>query len=133
MTGWPWDTWELRRGIAKAIDSMQSHSTSNPCSFAQKGGLAALKGDQQCVTDMRDEFDIRRQYICDRLSSIPGLSAVRPLGAFYVLVNIGSFGLKSQNFADRLLSKAKCRGGAWHRLWRRPHDPVKLRDQPRCH
>src|ERR1051325_1059773 len=42
--------------IAKAIDAIQSHSTSNPCSFAQKGGLAALKGDQQPVIDMRDEF-----------------------------------------------------------------------------
>ena len=106
MTGWRLGYLGAPEGIAKAIDSMQSHSTSNPCSFAQKGGLAALKGDQQCVTDMRDEFDIRRQYMYDRLSSIPGLSALKPLGAFYVLVNIGSFGLKSQNFADRLLSKA---------------------------
>jgi aspartate aminotransferase len=106
MTGWRLGYLGAPDPIAKAIDSMQSHTTSNPCSFAQKGGLAALKGDQQCVTDMRDEFDIRRQYMYDRLSSIRGLSAVRPLGAFYVLVNIGSFGLKSQNFADRLLSKA---------------------------
>ena len=42
----------------------------------------------------------------DRITSIPGLTAVRPLGAFYVLANISKFGLKSQNFADRLLSKA---------------------------
>ena len=55
---------------------------------------------------MRDEFDIRREYMFDRLSKISGVSAVRPLGAFYILVNIGTFGLKSQNFADRLLSKA---------------------------
>lgn len=106
MTGWRLGYLGAPEAIAKAIDSMQSHSTSNPCSFAQKGALAALQGDQQCVTDMRDEFDIRRQYMFDRLSSIPGLSAVKPLGAFYVLVNIGSFGLKSQNFADRLLSKS---------------------------
>lgn len=106
MTGWRLGYLGAPEAIAKAIDSMQSHSTSNPCSFAQKGALAALQGDQQCVTDMRDEFDIRRQYMFDRLSSIPGLSAVKPLGAFYVLVNIASFGLKSQNFADRLLSKS---------------------------
>ena len=106
MTGWRLGYLGAPEAIAKAIDSMQSHSTSNPCSFAQKGALAALQGDQQCVNDMRDEFDIRRQYMFDRLSSIPGLSAVKPLGAFYVLVNIGSFGLKSQNFADRLLSKS---------------------------
>jgi aspartate aminotransferase len=106
MTGWRLGYLGAPEAIAKAIDSMQSHTTSNPCSFAQKGGLAALKGDQQCVNDMRDEFNIRREYMFDRLSKISGLSALKPLGAFYMLVNIGSFGLKSQNFADRLLSKA---------------------------
>lgn len=106
MTGWRLGYLGAPEAIARAIDSMQSHSTSNPCSFAQKGALAALKGDQQCVADMREEFDIRRQYMCDRINSISGLSAVKPLGAFYVLVNISSLGLKSQNFADRLLSKA---------------------------
>ena len=106
MTGWRLGYLGAPESIAKAIDSMQSHSTSNPCSFAQKGGLAALKGDQQCVADMRDEFDIRRQYMCDRIAGINGLKAVKPLGAFYILVNIGALGLKSQNFSDRLLSKA---------------------------
>ena len=106
MTGWRLGYLGAPEPIARVIDSMQSHSTSNPCSFSQKGGLAALKGDQQCVADMREEFDIRRQYMCDRINSISGLSAVTPLGAFYVLVNISSLGLKSQNFADRLLSKA---------------------------
>jgi len=106
MTGWRLGYLGAPEPIARAIDSMQSHSTSNPCSFAQKGALAALKGDQQCVADMREEFDIRRQYMVERINSIAGLSAVNPLGAFYVLINIGSLGLKSQNFADRLLSKA---------------------------
>lgn len=106
MTGWRLGYLGAPEAIAKAIDSLQSHTTSNPCSFAQKGGLAALTGDQQCVVDMRDEFDIRRQYMFDRLSNIPGLSAVKPLGAFYVLANISGLGLKSQNFADRLLSKS---------------------------
>ncbi|PTX96300.1 aspartate aminotransferase [Spartobacteria bacterium LR76] len=106
MTGWRLGYLGAPEPIARAIDSMQSHSTSNPCSFAQKGALAALKGDQQCVTDMREEFDIRRQYMYERLSSIPGVTAVKPLGAFYVLANISGLGLKSQNFADRLLSKA---------------------------
>ncbi|MBE2205571.1 MAG: pyridoxal phosphate-dependent aminotransferase [Chthoniobacterales bacterium] len=105
MTGWRLGYLGAPAPIAKAIDSMQSHMTSNPCSFAQHGGLAALTGDQQCVTDMREEFDIRRQYMFERLNAIPGIKAVRPLGAFYVLANVSSFGLKSQNFADRLLSK----------------------------
>jgi aspartate aminotransferase len=106
MTGWRLGYLGAPEPIAKAIDSMQSHMTSNPCSFAQYGGLAALTGDQQCVTDMRDEFDIRRQYMFERLSQISGITAVKPLGAFYVLANVSALGLKSQNFADRLLSKA---------------------------
>lgn len=106
MTGWRIGYLGAPEAIAKAIDSMQSHSTSGPCSFAQKGALAALQGDQQCVSDMREEFDIRRQYMSSRLGSMSGVTAVNPLGAFYVLANISSFGLKSQNFADRLLSKA---------------------------
>jgi len=106
MTGWRLGYLGAPEKIAKAIDSMQSHATSNPCSFAQKGGLAALKGDQQGILDMREEFNIRREYMMDRISAISGLSAVRPLGAFYVLASIAKYDLSSTNFADRLLSKA---------------------------
>jgi aspartate aminotransferase len=106
MTGWRIGYLGAPEPIAKAIDSIQSHSTSNACSFAQKGALAALRGDQQSVADMRDEFNLRRQYMLERLSKMPHLSVVRPNGAFYVLVNISKLGLTSQNFADRLLSKA---------------------------
>ena len=106
MTGWRLGYLAAPEPIARAIDSMQSHMTSNPCSFAQYGALAALTGDQQCVVDMREEFDIRRQYMFERLTQIQGVSAVRPQGAFYVLANISALGLKSQNFADRLLSKS---------------------------
>jgi aspartate aminotransferase len=105
MTGWRLGYLGAPDPIAKAIDAIQSHSASNPCSFAQKGGLAALKGDQQPVADMRDEFDLRRRYMCDRIAKIPGLSLVTPKGAFYVLANVSKLGLTSQNFADRLLSK----------------------------
>jgi len=106
MTGWRLGYLAAPEPIAKAIDSMQSHTTSNPCSFAQHGALAAITGDQQCVTDMREEFDIRRQYAFERITAISGLSAVKPLGAFYILINVSQLGLKSQNFADRLLTKA---------------------------
>jgi aspartate aminotransferase len=105
MTGWRLGYLGAPEAIAKAIDAIQSHSTSNPCSFAQKGGLAAIKGDQQLVSDMRDEFDLRRNYMVNRIAAIPRVSVVKPQGAFYVLVNIGQLGLNSTNFADRLLSK----------------------------
>src|SRR5919108_4548501 len=106
MTGWRLGYLAAPEAVAKAVESIQSHSTSHPASFAQRGGLAALKGDQQTVTDMREEFDMRRNYMFDRVSKIPNVTAVKPQGAFYVLVNISQLGLTSQNFADRLLSKA---------------------------
>jgi len=106
MTGWRLGYLGAPESIAKAIDSIQSHSTSNACSFAQKGAVAALKGDQQPVIDMRDEFNLRREYMLDRFAKMEHVSIVRPQGAFYVLVNISRLGLTSQNFADRLLSKA---------------------------
>lgn len=106
MTGWRIGYLGAPEQIAKAIDSLQSHSTSGPCSFAQKGALTAITGDQQCVADMREEFNIRREYIFERLSAIPNVTAVKPKGAFYILANISKLGMTSTNFSDRLLSKA---------------------------
>jgi aspartate aminotransferase len=106
MTGWRLGYMGAPEAIAKAVDSIQSHSTSNPCSFAQKGAIAALKGDQQPLSDMHDEFDMRRNYMYDRIAKIANITAVKPAGAFYILVNISQLGLTSQNFSDRLLSKA---------------------------
>jgi len=106
MTGWRLGYLAGPEAVAKAVDNIQSHSTSNPCSFAQKGAVAALKGDQQALADMRDEFAMRRDYMFDRITKIPNITAVKPQGAFYILVNISQLGLSSQNFADRLLSKA---------------------------
>jgi len=106
MTGWRLGYLAAPEAVAKAVDSIQSHSTSHPCSFAQRGGLAALKGDQQPLADMREEFDMRRNYMFERITKIPNITAVKPQGAFYVLVNISQLGLSSQNFSDRLLSKA---------------------------
>ena len=106
MTGWRLGYLAAPEAVAKAVDSIQSHTTANPSSFSQRGALAALKGDQQAVSDMREEFDMRRNYMIDRLSKIPNVTAVKPQGAFYVLLNVSQLGLTSQNFADRLLSKA---------------------------
>ena len=105
MTGWRLGYIGAPEAIAKAIDAIQSHSTSGVCSFAQKGAVAALKGDQTCVEDMRGEFDVRRNYMMSRVKALPRVSVVNPQGAFYVLINISQLGLTSTNFADRLLSK----------------------------
>lgn len=106
MTGWRLGYLAAPADAAAAINSLQSHMTSNATSFAQMGALAALKGDQQIIEDMRMEFDIRRRYMLSRLEAIPKLSVIRPQGAFYVLADISKSELGSQNFADSLLSKA---------------------------
>jgi aspartate aminotransferase len=106
MTGWRLGYLAAPDAVVRAVDSIQSHTSSNPSSFSQYGALAALKGDQQPLADMREEFDMRRSYMFDRLSKISNITAVKPQGAFYILVNISQLGLTSQNFADRLLSKA---------------------------
>jgi len=106
MTGWRLGYLAAPDAVSRAVDSIQSHTSSNPCSFSQYGALAALKGDQQPLADMREEFEMRRNYMFDRISKISNVTAIKPHGAFYILVNISQLGLTSQNFADRLLSKA---------------------------
>lgn len=107
MTGWRLGYTAAPKAIADAIDTIQSHSTSNVTTFAQYGALAALNGDQQVVSDMRDEFNVRREFMLDRLKNIKNVKVVEPQGAFYFLVNIEPIGIKSINFAEKLLSKQK--------------------------
>lgn len=107
MTGWRLGYTAAPKKIADAIDTIQSHTTSNPTTFAQYGAIAALQGDQQIVADMRDEFDVRRQYMLGRLQGIKKVKVLEPLGAFYFLVNIEPIGIKSVNFCEKLLSKAR--------------------------
>lgn len=107
MTGWRLGYTAAPKEIAAAIDNIQGHTTSNPTTFAQYGAIAALQGDQQVVEDMRGEFDVRRQYMLGRLSGIKNVRVVEPMGAFYFLVNIEPMGIKSVNFAEKLLSKQK--------------------------
>src|SRR5207245_8853225 len=68
--------------IAKAIDAIQSHSTSNPTSFAQKGGVAALTGSQDHLPQWLAEYDKRRTYAWKKLNSIPGITCCNARGAF---------------------------------------------------
>jgi len=106
MTGWRIGyTATANKKIATAIDTIQSHTTSAPATFAQYGALAALKGDQQVVEDMREDFNLRRQYMLKRLGEIANVTTVEPKGAFYFLVNVSKTGLASMNFAEKLLSR----------------------------
>jgi aspartate aminotransferase len=107
MTGWRLGFLAAPEPIAKAIDAIQSHSTSNPTSFAQKGGVAALNGPQDHLPKWLAEFDKRRTYAWQKLNSIPGITCVNAKGAFYLFPNISKFGLKSSDFCAKLLEQEK--------------------------
>src|SRR5437764_7953739 len=107
MTGWRLGFMAAPEPIAKAIDAIQSHSTSNPTSFAQKGAVAALTGSQEHLKKWLIEFDKRRTFAWQKLNSIPGISCVNAKGAFYLFPNIGKTGLSSSDFCARLLEAEK--------------------------
>ena len=107
MTGWRIGLTAAPEPIARAIDAIQSHSTSNPTSFAQKGGVAALNGPQDHIPVWLAEFAKRRAYAWERLNKIPGVSCVNAKGAFYLFPNISRIGLKSMDFCARLLETEK--------------------------
>ncbi|MEM9280355.1 MAG: pyridoxal phosphate-dependent aminotransferase [Verrucomicrobiota bacterium] len=105
MTGWRLGFTAAPPEIAKAISVIQSHTTSNPTTFAQYGALAALQGPQTTITDMVEEYDMRRQYMLSRLQKINKVSVVEPDGAFYFLVDTSQLGLNSMNLTEKLLSR----------------------------
>ena len=87
MTGWRIGYCAGAVEIIAAASKIQSQSTSNPTSFAQKGAVEALLGSQKDVTMMRKAFDKRRKYIVKRLNKMPSVTCYKPQGAFYVLPN----------------------------------------------
>ena len=105
MTGWRIGYLAAPVALIKAASALQGHSTSNVCTFAQYGAIAALEGSQDCVETMRQAFATRRQVILDRLHQIPGLTCAKPDGAFYIFVNIGNTKLKSLEFCSQLLEQ----------------------------
>jgi len=98
MTGWRLGWLAGDAEIVAAMGRIQDQSTSNPTSFAQPGAVVALRGPQECVEEMRQAFEQRRDYIVGRLNAIEGISCVKPDGAFYVLPNIS--GLTSTQYPD---------------------------------
>jgi aspartate aminotransferase len=107
MTGWRLGWCVAPEPIAKAIDAVQSHSTSNPTSFAQKGAVAALNGSQEHLKSWLGEFAKRRTFAWEKLNGMPGISCVNAKGAFYLFPRISGTGLKSSEFCARLLEQEK--------------------------
>ena len=97
MTGWRIGYAAGPKEIIKAMSNLQSHSTSNPTSIAQKAALAALEGTQEPIGAMVAEFKRRRDYIVERLNSIEGICCLKTQGAFYVFPDVSELFGKSFN------------------------------------
>jgi aspartate aminotransferase len=115
MTGWRIGYTASASRIAKAMADLQSHSTSNASSIAQKASTAALIGSQQPLAEMLIQFEKRRNYMLERLQAMHGVTCTKPGGAFYLYPNVSSFFGKSHqgkpiqdssDLADILLKQA---------------------------
>src|SRR3954451_65903 len=111
MTGWRVGYALAPQEIIGAMMKLQSHSTSNPTSIAQKAAIEAMRGPQDSVGQMLSEYRARRDFVVERLQQIPGVTITMPKGAFYAYPNIsaayGSGKVRnSMEFASELLSKS---------------------------
>jgi aspartate aminotransferase len=111
MTGWRLGYALGPAKVIAATQKLQSQSTSNPTSIVQKAAVAALKGPQQCVEEMRLEYINLRDHVVSGLRSIPGITCTMPEGAFYAYPNVSAFfgrgAVKSaSDVAGRLLREA---------------------------
>jgi aspartate aminotransferase len=105
MTGWRVGFLAGPLPLIKAATLIQGHSTSNVCTFAQYGAIAAYEGAQDCLSEMLQAFTERRQLITVALSSLPGFTCPQPNGAFYVFPNIAQLGISSLDFCSKLLDQ----------------------------
>jgi aspartate aminotransferase len=115
MTGWRLGYAAGPQEIVAAMGNYQSQTTSNPNSIAQKAGIEALHGPQETVAMMVQEFELRRNYVVERLNAMEGISCFKPMGAFYAFPNVsGTYGKRSPSgritnssgFAEHLLQTA---------------------------
>jgi aspartate aminotransferase len=116
MTGWRIGYTAGPEEVIKAMDKIQSHSTSHASSISQQATIESLNGPHEYLKIMQDEFHKRRDYLYDRLLSIKGVSCYKPEGAFYLFPNLSYYlkraynGTKVHNSLDLamyLLNEAK--------------------------
>ena len=105
MTGWRIGWLAGHETVIQAAAALQSQSTSNVCSFAQYGALAAVSGPRDCVVAMAQQFNHRRRRLGEGLLGIPGLQLQQPEGAFYAFPDVSSYGLDSMTLCNRLLDE----------------------------
>jgi aspartate aminotransferase len=116
MTGWRIGYAAGPKALIEAMGTVQSQSTSNPNSIAQKAAVAALQGGEDSTTEMVAEFDKRRRFIVERLNKISGILCSRPSGAFYAFPSVSRLVGRSSprgpissaaHFASYLLKEAR--------------------------
>jgi aspartate aminotransferase len=112
MTGWRCGFALAPAALTAACNALQSHSTSNVCSITQKAVTAALNGPQECVTEMLDEYRVRRDQLCEWLAAEPRFKLVKPAGAFYLFPDASEFlspdGIRTTaELAQALLDEAR--------------------------
>ncbi|MGM0921610.1 MAG: pyridoxal phosphate-dependent aminotransferase [Bacillota bacterium] len=112
MTGWRIGYAAGNEQIIKAMTNLASHSTSNPTSIAQYASIAAYAGSQEPVEEMRKAFEERLNIIYDKLVSIPGITCLKPQGAFYLFPNAKQAAENTgfanvDDFVEALLEKEK--------------------------
>ncbi|MEM2027308.1 MAG: pyridoxal phosphate-dependent aminotransferase [Candidatus Bathyarchaeia archaeon] len=105
MTGWRLGYAVANETIIDAMNRIQQATTTCPASFIQKAGIAALKGPQDCVKKMVEEFDRRRKFIIKALNETPGVRCAMPKGAFYVFPRFLSINMPSFEISMRLLDE----------------------------
>ena len=114
MTGWRIGYACANDRVAKVMANYVSHSTGSACAISQKASAFALTAPQDKIEEMRKAFEERRNYIVKRMNSIPGVSCIKPEGAFYVMMNLEQLigktiqGVEITNddvFADTFLKK----------------------------
>ena len=105
MTGWRLGTLIAPAALAERMMLLLQTTASCVPPFIQRGGLEALMGDQAPINTMMNEYRARRDFVIERLNSIPGVSCANPGGAFYAFPNVSVFGLSSEEVARRLLEE----------------------------
>jgi aspartate aminotransferase len=115
MTGWRIGYCGGPVEIVTAMSTIQSQSTSNPVSMSQKAAIAALNGDQSCVTEMNKHFKARHDFFNAGLNALPGFKVLPGAGTFYAFCDINDamhkLGMMDDHvFAEFLLEKAGVAG-----------------------
>ena len=91
MTGWRIGYSASSRYLARMMANYLSHSTSAPCTISQHAAITALIGPQEDMIAMRGAFEKRRDHLVERMNKVPGVSCIKPEGAFYVMMNMKQF------------------------------------------